>query len=95
MCLKQENTSQIMQTQLNTKYGTLTVYLIIHASMSLQYKAHNPKFVIKFLAPTILLYLKIRRRGRHEAIYSSTPQQLPQNLTSNLVEKLFLKNGVN
>ena len=82
-----------MRTPLNTEYRTLTVYFIIHASISLQFKIYYPKFVIKFLTPAILPFPKIRRRGTHGAVHRSTPQLLPENLTSHLAEKLFSKTG--
>ena len=47
-----------MRTLLNTDYRTLIVYLIIYASISLQFKAYSPKFVIKFLALAILPFSK-------------------------------------
>ena len=62
-----------MRTPLNTEYRTLTVYFIIHVPISLQFKVYSPKFVIKFLTPAILLFLKICRKGTHGAIHSSTP----------------------
>ena len=39
----------IVQPPLNTEYKILTVYFIIHASISPQIRIYNPKFVIKFL----------------------------------------------
>ena len=83
-----------MRTPLNTKYRTLIVYFNIHASMPLQSKAYSPKFINKLLLPAILPYLKTHCRGTHGIIYSSVPQPLPENFTTNLAEKLFLKNGV-
>ena len=51
--------------------------------------------LIKFLNPTFFTHQhflpsqKKHFRRTHEAIHSSTPQLLPENLASNLVEKLF------
>ena len=78
---------------LNTEYRTLTIYFIIYASLSPQIRVCSPKFVIKFLTLAILLIPKIRRRGTHGAIHSSTPQLLPKNLANNMAEKLFWKRG--
>ena len=83
-----------MRTPINTEYRNLTVYFNIHASLLSKFKAYSPKSVIKFLAPTILPYPKIHRRGTYRIIYSLAPQSLPENLTTNLPEKLFLKNRV-
>ena len=47
-----------MRTPINTEYKTLTVYFIMHASISLQFKAYRPKLVIKFLVTAILPFPK-------------------------------------
>ena len=72
----------------------MTVYFIIHASISLQIKVYSSKFVIKFFSLAILPFLKIHCGGTYRVIHSSIPQPSLDILTSNLTEKLFLKNGM-
>ena len=81
-----------MRTLLNTKFRTLTVYLVIHASMSLQFKVYSPKFTNKLFPPAILPFLKLRRKETHGAVHNSISKPPPKNLTSNLAKKWFLKN---
>ena len=69
-----------MQTPLNTKYRTLTVYFNMYASMALQFKADSPKFTNKLLPPAILPYPKVRHRETRRAIHSSIPQLSPESL---------------
>ena len=83
-----------MRTLLNTEFRTIIVYLVIYASMSLQFKAYSPKFTNKLLPPIILPFLKLRHRGTHEIVHNSTFKSTLENLTSNLVEKWFLTNRV-
>ena len=64
-----------MRTPLNTEYKILTIYFIIHTSISLQFKVYSPKFVIKFLAPTTLPFLKICRRETHGAVTIQHPKR--------------------
>ena len=69
-----------MRTPLNTEYRNLTVYFNIHASMPLQFKAYSPKFIIKFLAPMILPYPKMRDWETNGAIHSSISQPSLESL---------------
>ena len=69
-----------MRTPLNTEYRTLKVYFNIRASMSLQFKAYNPKFINKLLPLAILPYLKVRHKETHRANQSIIPQLPPESL---------------
>ena len=60
--------------------------------MPLQFKLYSLKFTNKLLLLAILPFPKIRCKGTHKAIHSSTLQPLPENLTSDLAKKLFMKN---
>ena len=64
--------------------------------ITFQIRFYIPKFVIKilnptFLTPTVLPFPKIRCKGKHRAIHSSTPQPFLENLANNLAKKLFKK----
>ena len=62
-----------MRIPLNTEYGILTVYIIIYASMSLQFKAHSPNFVIQLLTPAILPFPKYATEEYTEQSTNSAP----------------------
>ena len=47
-----------MRIPLKTEYKTLTIYCVIYASMSLQFKLYRPKFEIKLLSPAVLHLFK-------------------------------------
>ena len=66
-----------MRTPLNTEYKTLTVYFIIHASISPQIRVYSPMFVIKFHNPTFLT----RQQSYHFRKYAAkeyTEQSIAQ-----------------
>ena len=78
---------------LNREYRTLSVYFIINVSVSLQFNCYNPKFTIKFLNPTFLLFSKIRCRGTHRANPQLNTLTISRKSRKHLFAKLFLKWG--
>ena len=93
MWLKQENTPQIMQTPLNIEYRNFDSLFYHTCINSFTIQSLQSKVEIKFLAPTILPFMKIHRRGTHRTVHSSTSQPLPENLPTNIAKKLFRKIG--
>ena len=64
-----------MRISLNTKYRTLTVHFIIHASLPLQFKLYKPMFVITISRTSNLTFLQIHRNRTHRIVTVQHPKR--------------------